>query len=126
MNSFHTTSLLSITCTTNTVLDTLGFSGFNTALQAIECGLPVLAREGGFMRGRLVSSIMRRTGLPELVATSDEESIRVAIQLTEDASKRKEPRLERAKRREVLFQDLEPVCALERCLTEAVTKAPSE
>ncbi len=31
------------------MLDTLGFSGFNTALQGIECGLPVLAFEGDFM-----------------------------------------------------------------------------
>jgi len=37
------------------MLDTIGFSGFNTAMQAIECGLPIVSREGAFMRGRLGS-----------------------------------------------------------------------
>src|SRR5581483_2154726 len=35
------------------MLDTIGFSGFNTAMQAVECGLPIVTREGRFMRGRL-------------------------------------------------------------------------
>ncbi len=36
-------------------LDTIGFSGFNTALQAIQCGLPVVTLQGRFLRGRLAS-----------------------------------------------------------------------
>lgn len=31
-------------------LDTIGFSGFNTAIQAIDCNLPIVTREGKFMR----------------------------------------------------------------------------
>ena len=54
------------------MLDTLGFSGFNTAIQAVECGLPVVSREGEFMRGRLGSGILRRMGMEALVATSDD------------------------------------------------------
>jgi protein O-GlcNAc transferase len=106
-------------------LDTLGFSGFNTALQAIECGLPVLAREGDFMRGRLASGIMRRMGFHELVANTDEAFIQMAIQLAADSSKRKELRLEIASRRKILFEDFEPVRELERCLTEAITQGRS-
>jgi len=105
------------------MLDTLGFSGFNTALQAIECGLPVLAREGEFMRGRLASAIMRRMDLPELVATTDEAFIESAIRLAADTSKCKELRLEIAGWRKILFHDVEPVRALERCLTEVVTRS---
>ena len=44
-------------------LDTIGFSGFNTALQAVQAGLPLVAREGRFMRGRLASGILKRLGL---------------------------------------------------------------
>jgi predicted O-linked N-acetylglucosamine transferase (SPINDLY family) len=105
------------------MLDTIGFSGFNTALQAIETGLPVLAREGDFMRGRLASGIMRRMDLPELVASTDEEFIRTAIRLALDPSRRKELRAEIAQRRDILFNDIEPVRALERCLTEAIAKS---
>jgi predicted O-linked N-acetylglucosamine transferase (SPINDLY family) len=105
------------------MLDTLVFSGYNTALQAIECGLPVLAREGDFMRGRLASGIMRRMGLPELVATTDEAFIEMAIRLAADSSKRKDLRLEIENRRHILFADIEPVRALERCLTEAIAQS---
>lgn len=105
------------------MLDTLGFSGFNTALQAVECGLPVLAREGDFMRGRLASSIMRRMGLHELVATTDEAFIQTAIRLAADSARCRELRQEIANRRQILFHDVEPVRALERCLTEAITQA---
>lgn len=102
------------------LLDTMSFSGFNNALQAVEAGLPVLAREGAFMRGRLASSIMRRMGLTELVATTDEAFIEAAVELAGNASRRSELRVEIANRRRVLFHDTEAVRALERCLIEAI------
>lgn len=104
------------------MLDTLGFSGFNTALQGIECGLPVLAREGNFMRSRLASAIMRRMDLSELVARDDGEFVQKAIQLAGDASLRKELRQKIVDRRAVLFQDIEPVKALEKCLIEEIAR----
>ncbi len=51
-------------------LDTMGFSGFGTAMQAIECGLPVVAWEGRFMRGRLTSGILKRMGFPVSLPTT--------------------------------------------------------
>ena len=50
------------------LLDTIGFSGYNTALQAIECGLPLITREQQFLRGRLASGVMRPMGMVELIA----------------------------------------------------------
>lgn len=105
------------------LLDTLGFSGFNTALQAIEAGLPVLAREGEFMRGRLASGIMRRLGMTELVAKTDEEFIEKSVALAGDASLRRHFKEEIAARRPILFHDVETVRALEQCLTEAVERS---
>jgi predicted O-linked N-acetylglucosamine transferase (SPINDLY family) len=95
------------------LLDTLGFSGFNTALQALECGLPVLAYEGRFMRGRLASGIMRRMGMPELVATTHQEFIQKAVELAADDRKLKKLRSEISKRRKFLFRDDHPIRALE-------------
>ena len=102
------------------MLDTVGFSGFNTALQALEAGLPVLAREGSFMRGRLASGIMRRIGLPELVASTDETFIAAAVALAADPAKCRALRDEIAKRRGILFHDLEPVRVLETYLADAI------
>ena len=105
------------------MLDTIGFSGFNTALQAIECDLPVLAFESEFMRGRLASAIMRRLDLPELVATTTEDFVRKALELTGDARRRKKIRAKIIERRKVLFRDTAPVVALERRLTDAVARS---
>jgi protein O-GlcNAc transferase len=105
------------------MLDTLGFSGFNTALQAIECDLPVVAFEGEFMRGRLASAVMRRLDLPELVATTKQEFIDKAVKLAGDPGRREKLRAEMRQRRNVLFNDIAPVRALERHLTEAVIGA---
>jgi predicted O-linked N-acetylglucosamine transferase (SPINDLY family) len=102
------------------LLDTLGFSGFNNALQAVEAGLPVLAREGEFLRGRLASGIMRRLNLPELVAGSDEDFIAKAIELAGNPASLDALRARILERRAVLFQDLEPVRALERWLTASI------
>jgi protein O-GlcNAc transferase len=105
------------------MLDTLGFSGFNTALQAIECDLPVLAFEGEFMRGRLASAIMRRLDLPELVATTTQDFVQKALDLAGDAGRRKQIRAKIVERRHILFHDTAPVRALERCLTDAVARS---
>jgi protein O-GlcNAc transferase len=105
------------------LLDTIGFSGFNTALQAIEAGLPVLAREGAFMRGRLASGIMRRMGLTELVALTDEAFIDAAVDLAADQSRRSQLSVDIANRREILFHDIEAVRGLERCLIEEINRS---
>ena len=105
------------------LLDSMTFSGFNNALQAVEAGLPVLAREGAFMRGRLASGIMRRMGLNDLVATTDEAFIEAAVELAGNASRRSDLRVEIASRREILFHDTEAVRALEQCLIEAVGRS---
>lgn len=104
------------------VLDTVGFSGFNNALQAIEAGVPVLAHEGTYMRGRLASGIMRRMGLAELVADTDDAFIEAAVELAGNAPRLNELRVEIANRRKILFHDTEAVRALERCLIDAIER----
>ena len=105
------------------MLDTLGFSGFNTALQAVECDLPVLAFEGEFMRGRLASGIMRQIGLPELVASSKDEFVEKALSLAADPGRRKRLRSAIIARRATLFCDMAPIRELERYLSDAVQSA---
>jgi protein O-GlcNAc transferase len=101
------------------MLDTLGFSGFNTAVQAIECGLPMLAFEGEFMRGRLASGILRQMDLPQLVATTPAEFVARAVELAQDPAGRKALRDTIIERHDRVFRDLAPVRALEACLLES-------
>lgn len=100
-------------------LDSIGFSGFNTAMQAIECGLPLVTVEGRFMRGRFASAILRRLGLDELVATDDDDYIARAIALANDAPRCKALGERIVATRDMLFDDSAPVRALEAFLAEA-------
>lgn len=104
------------------MLDTLDFSGFNTAIQAIECGLPYLAFEGSFMRGRLASCIMRRLELPGLVATTYEDFAQRAVALTVGNGQLEELRAEILRRRAILFEDSAPIRALEEFLAAEIGK----
>jgi protein O-GlcNAc transferase len=101
------------------MLDTLGFSGFNTALQAIECELPILAFDGDFMRGRLASGILREIDMPELIAKSREDFVKKAVALAKDPVELRALRSKIIARRAGLFRNLAPVRALEVCLSEA-------
>jgi protein O-GlcNAc transferase len=99
-------------------LDTIGFSGFNTASQAIQCGLPVVTREGRFLRGRLASGPLKRIGLEELVVPTEEAYVELAVRLVEDGdySEAVEARIDAGRPR--LFNDLAPIRALEAFLLE--------
>ena len=101
------------------MLDTIGFSGFNTAVQGLECELPVVAFEGDAMRGRLASGPLRQLGLDELVAGTPAAFADIAMRLVEDDSWRAHIEREIAQRRHALFFDQAPVRALEVALFEA-------
>ncbi|WP_342597095.1 tetratricopeptide repeat protein [Cyanobacterium aponinum UTEX 3222] len=65
-------------------LDTLDFSGANTALHAIACHLPIVTYAGQFMRGRLAYGVLKMLGIEETIAYSVEEYINIAIRLALD------------------------------------------
>jgi predicted O-linked N-acetylglucosamine transferase (SPINDLY family) len=98
-------------------LDTIGFSGFNTALQAVECGLPIVTREGRFLRGRLASGILKRIGLAELVVPDEEAYVALAVRLAQDPAYRQGIATRMVSVRRTLYGDALPVRALEDFLT---------
>lgn len=102
-------------------LDTIGFSGFNTAVQAMECGLPIVAREGRFLRGRLASGVLRHLGLDELVAPSDEAYVELAATLAADRERRQALRRRIEAGRERLYRDPTPLDALQRFIETLVS-----
>ena len=101
-------------------LDTIGFSGFNTAMQAVERGTPIVTREGRFMRGRLASAILKRIGLEELVAASEEQYVQIALKLIRDEPYRARIREAMEGRRLGLYADEAPVRGLEAFLSRVV------
>jgi protein O-GlcNAc transferase len=69
-------------------LDTIGFSGFNTMMQAVECHLPCVTYEGRFLRGRLGSGILERLEIPGLIAHDAREYVDLAVALGADPGHR--------------------------------------
>jgi predicted O-linked N-acetylglucosamine transferase (SPINDLY family) len=100
-------------------LDTIGFSGFNTALQAVQAGLPIVTREGRFLRGRFASGILKRMGLSELVAASDESYVDLAERIARDGAHRERLRASIEGARQSLYRDVAPIRALEEFLLGA-------
>jgi len=101
-------------------LDTIGFSGFNTAMQSIDCALPVVTIKGKFMRGRLASGILEKMGITELIANSESEYIDIVIRLIRDNQYRIFLREKIINSREILYNDMEAIYAFENFLINAV------
>ena len=103
-------------------LDTIGFSGFNTAMQAISSDLPIVTIEGASMRGRLASAILRRIGLEDLICHSNADYIDLAVDLIQNQALRKSYRDKLIQSKAMLFDDLEPIRALEDFLMQKAQK----
>jgi predicted O-linked N-acetylglucosamine transferase (SPINDLY family) len=65
-------------------LDTLPYNAHTTASDALWAGLPVLTCIGTTFPGRVAASLLKAIGLPELITTSQEEYIDLAIHLAND------------------------------------------
>ena len=102
-------------------LDTLGFSGFNTALQAIECDLPLVAYEGRFLRGRLASAISRSMHHDDLVASDEPTYVDLAVRLATDKRINNEIRARLRADKQRLFRDHTAIEGLAAFLTRAVS-----
>lgn len=100
-------------------LDTIGFSGFNTMMQAVESRLPCVTYDGQFMRGRLGSGIVRRLGLPELIAATKAQYVEIAVRLGESAAYRAQWRERIRSSEHVLYADMAAVDALSARLLES-------
>lgn len=103
-------------------LDTIGFSGFNTAMQALSCDLPIITIEGSKMQGRLASAILHRMKLPELLCQSDLAYVDLVDKLMMDRSLLEAIKDKIAQSKTILFNDLEPIRALENFLIQQTRK----
>jgi predicted O-linked N-acetylglucosamine transferase (SPINDLY family) len=101
-------------------LDSLGWSGNNTSLEAIWQGLPVVTWPGAFMRGRHAAANLRMTGVTETVCGSLEEYVALAAALANDADKRREAGRALKENRLGAFYDTQCVRGLEELLVKEI------
>jgi protein O-GlcNAc transferase len=94
-------------------LDTLSWSGCNTTLEAIACGLPVVTCPGKFMRSRHSYGILKMMGVTETIAQSEAEYVEIAIRLGLDAEWRQTIAQKVYQRHNLVYDDKTCVTALE-------------
>jgi predicted O-linked N-acetylglucosamine transferase (SPINDLY family) len=99
-------------------LDTIGFSGFNTMMQAVQCQLPCVTYAGRFMRGRLGSGILQRLEIPELIARDTVQYVELAVRLGDDADYRASIRAAMRSAKHRLYEDTTAIDALSELLLD--------
>ncbi len=100
-------------------LDTFGFSGGNTSLDALSVALPIVTLPGEFMRGRQTLAMLRALQVDlcdELIATDEADFVKRVSGLLRDASARSRLRGAITNNVHKLFDDPAPVEALRRWL----------
>ncbi|HXI58795.1 MAG TPA: tetratricopeptide repeat protein, partial [Polyangia bacterium] len=68
-------------------LDTTPYGGTTTTCEALWMGVPVITLAGAAHAARVGASLLQRAGLAELVATSADEYVRLAVALAGQASR---------------------------------------
>lgn len=102
------------------MLDTLYWSGGNTSLDALSCGLPMVTLPGEFMRGRQSCGMLRAMGIEELIASDEDEYVRIALKLGKSPDYHKEISSRILGSAGKIFGDDEPVMELQRSLLHFV------
>jgi len=103
-------------------LDSIGWSGGNTSLEALAWGVPMVTLEGEWMRGRHTSAILHAMDMGEWVAQDRPGYVERAILLGKDCTRRAEVHRTLMQRSEQIYSDNRPVQALEAFLREVSTQ----
>jgi len=109
-----------VTAIADVFLDSIGWSGCNSSLEAIAENLPIVTLPGELMRGRHTAAILNRMGLTQMIATDKQQYIQLAVQLATDNNYRQSLRQLIGENKHKLYQDFAPVQALETFLLSIV------
>src|SRR6185437_358940 len=121
--TFRHFDYLGVNLACDVMLDTLHWSGGNTSLDALACGLPIVTLPGEFMRGRQSAAMLRFAGAPDLIARDRHDYIDIATRVAGDAAWRNELAKRIREGRAAIFGTKAPVEAFaEMLLQESVSE----
>ena len=103
-------------------LDSLGWSGCNSTLEALACDLPVVTMAGELMRGRHSAAILTMLGMPDLVPDTPEAFAELAAELGRDKARRQALAARIARDKHRLYRDQACIDGLARYLEEAAER----
>jgi predicted O-linked N-acetylglucosamine transferase (SPINDLY family) len=105
------------------MLDSIGWSGGNTTLEAMAQDLPVITFEGELMRGRVSAGILRMMGMPEAIAGTVDDYVALAVRIGNDPAWRQELKRRVISDRHRVYRDRACIAALEDFL-DRVARQP--
>jgi protein O-GlcNAc transferase len=116
---------LAVSLACDAMLDTMRWSGGQTSVDALNCGLPIVTLPGSMMRGRQSAGMLSLLDLHELIAADADDYARIATRLCQDVAWRAGLAERIRERNGRLFDDPAPLDALEVFYREAASVAVS-
>jgi protein O-GlcNAc transferase len=110
-----------ITASADVFLDTIGWSGCNSTLEALAHNIPVVTLPGDLMRGRHTMAMLKMMGIEKTIAATKDEYVQIAVRLGQDAEYCQKIKQQIAENKYKLYSDLKPVKALSDFLKTVVT-----
>jgi len=100
------------------VLDSIGWSGFNTTMETLPHGLPVVTMPGKLMRGRHAMAILKMMGVTETIVDSLDAYVSTAVRLARDVLWRKSVSARMAANKHRAYRDRACIAALQDFLEQ--------
>ena len=116
-------AFLGFLATVDAVLDTPYFSGGTSTYEAFALGIPIVAWEGEFARGRQTAALYRKMGITELIASSTDRYVNLALRLAQDKAWRAQRQADLMQRQDILYDNDAAIDELGRFFVEAVAAA---
>ena len=104
-------------------LDSIGWSGCNSALESLAHDLPIVTMRGATMRGSHSAAILEMMGVSELIAGTLDNYVAIAVRLATDKAARADARRRVADNKHKLYRDRACVTALEDYIERAARGA---
>jgi predicted O-linked N-acetylglucosamine transferase (SPINDLY family) len=101
-------------------LDSIGWSGCNSALESLANDLPIVTLRGTLMRGQHSAAILRMMDIPETIAGSLDEFIAIAARLAGNPAERRGLTERIAANKHRLYRDRACITALEGFIESSV------
>jgi predicted O-linked N-acetylglucosamine transferase (SPINDLY family) len=101
-------------------LDSIGWSGCNSALESLPHNLPIVTMKGPFMRGRHSAAILEMMGVNDTIAETADDYISIAARLANEPVHRRALGGRIADNKHKVYRDRACIAALEDFLERAV------
>lgn len=104
------------------MLDTMHFCGFNTSLEGLSLGIPIVTLPGRFMRSRHTMSFYRKMDYMDCVARDLQEYVSITLKLGTDPAYRHEVSQQILDRQDCLWEEIQVIREFERVFDEMLPR----